>query len=163
MNISLSSLFLSVLLSGCEVLELASYFYIDTMHSITSDNINLRGSCANLSKGQIAVRIVEIDGRTTSFDIPNIGFTNDWAIELSEGQHAIGIRLGHTSKIQTLILRFSPKHRYRLSATFNSDAKKFDTHFWDETEFPSKKLSSFEFEGSPDESGLGKSGQDICH
>ena len=136
-------------------------FLIYTYVSITRGSVELRGSCENLHEGQIAVKIdiVEIDGLkrgSHSITCP--------PIYISNGSHAIGIRLGHNwlSKIQTLNLQFSSNHRYILSATFNSNTKKFYSHFWDETDYPSKLLSSFEYEGFLDERGNENFAQDPC-
>jgi len=170
MNIVLCLLFLGTLLSGCVVLEWATFFYIDTTYNIAKTlnpihrgDIQLRGSCSNQSKGEVAVKIVEIDGQPFRLN-PNLGsFSNIWPIELSEGHHVIGLKIDHISRIQKLTLQFSSKHRYRLSATFDRDTKKFQTHFWDEREFPLKELSSFEFEGTRVESEHDKLEQDTCY
>jgi hypothetical protein len=148
MNIAVGSFFLSILLSGCsEVLELSSFFLADTYYHITNDvSVALRGSCANPHEGQVGVKIVAIDERTASFNPDN---ESPWSI--SKGQHLIGIKLGHLRKIQKLTLEFSSKHRYLLSATFNRDTNKYQTYFWDESKYPAKKLSSFEFEATPNE------------
>lgn len=139
------------------MLELSSMTLVSIYDSITSDHIEMRGSCANPHEGQAGVKIVEIDGRT-----PLINPPNEFPWSLSKGQHVIGIKFGNLRKIQKLTLQFSSKHRYLLSATFNSDTNKYQAHFWDESKYPAKKLSSFEFEATPDEIGQEKLKQFNC-